>query len=424
MEKVIKRISYLSLLAILIGVSNTYASDFNVPFISASGLGDLYSGWATSAQDASTSFSNPAGLTEIKNQQLVFAALGITGNTKFTGTTATPPYPFPFSQNLSGSSSSRIGALMPSFYYSVPINECLVFALGQTTPFALGTTYAKDAITRYSATRSKIVVIDVGPSVGYKLNDQWSLGLGLDIHRMAFTLENMIGPPISFPMDSEVQNHLSGFGYGWHGGVLYKILPTTRIGLSYNSRIMFHTTGDSIVYTPIGSFRTTNQKSNAALPARTNLSFQHDLTPCLTVLGSVFYTQWDTLDKLTLKRVAVAGGDTISVTIPFDFHNTFDYSVGLNYKLNTQWLLRTGFLILNTPSNERDRSFADPVGRAKIVGIGARYTQNPCLSYDVGIVHSFFNKEIVDNQTPLTSSKGRTYTQTSVAGLQVNWNIA
>jgi long-subunit fatty acid transport protein len=48
--------------------SNLYASDFNVPFVSASGLGNLYADWATNIDDSSNSFTNPAGLTQLHHQ--------------------------------------------------------------------------------------------------------------------------------------------------------------------------------------------------------------------------------------------------------------------------------------------------------------------------------------------------------------------
>lgn len=422
MEKTFKRISYLGIMLSSFALTSvSQASDFSIPFINASGLGDVYSGWATSAEDASTAFSNPAGLTFIKHQQLMFSALGIQGSTKFTGTSTTPPFLFPGQQNLTGSASSRISALMPSFFYSVPINNQWFFGFGQTTPWALGTNYADDSIVRYTATRSKIVVVDIGPSIAYQVDCKLSLGFGLDVNRLAVTLNNTLGPPLSFP-DSPSQNHLYGWGYGWHAGAMYQLLPTTRIGLSYASRTVFHNTGNSEVFAPFGDFRTTAQRANSALPARVQLGIQHDIG-CWTLLATAFYTQWSTFQKLTLQATAVPGGGTTSVTIPFNYHDTFDYSLGVHYKLNNQWLLRVGYQLMNTPTNTRNRSVSDPVGVANIFGLGARYIQNPCLMYDFGIAHGFFKTMPIDNVSLLTSLNGHTETQTNVAGVQVTWNI-
>lgn len=410
----------VSILAALSSPLN--ASDFSLPFINAAGLGNAYADWATSAQDASTAYANPAGLTQIHHQQLVFAALGLLGSAKFTGTTTGLPSP-PFTPEK-GSASSRLGAIFPDIFYAMPLNERLTVAIGQATPFALGTSYKKDSLVRYIATNSKVVVVDVGPSVGYKVSDKLSVGLGLDADRLAFNLNNMV-PLDPNLRDAESQNHLSAWGYGWHGGILYQLLPCTRLGASYNSMVMFHSTGDSEIYIPFfpGTYRTKNQKSNAALPARAQFSAHQDINPCVSVVGTVFYTNWYTLDKLTMKRVMLPDGTTTSVTIPFNYHNTFDYAFGLNYKATDKLVLRTGFEIMNAPSNDRNRGIADPIGRGTVLAGGAHYQYNPCLGYDVGVAHTFFQQEAVNLVTPIATATGHNNAQSTVFGAQVTWNM-
>ncbi len=429
-----KHLAYLTVTAYLMGISaSAHANDFSIPFISAAGLGDLYADWATSASDASTSFSNPAGLTELHHQQFVFAPMGILGSAQFKGSSVTPTPPFPpfipaGSISSSGVANTRIGAFFPSFYYSIPINCRWVFALFSTTPFGLGTNYGTDTVVRYLSTRSTVVVNDFGPSIGYKATDKISLGLGLDAARLAFTLNNMDASPLGFP-DANAQNHLTGWAYGYHAGVLYQPLCDTRIGLSFNSMLMFHATGDSEAFTTTTEYRTTSQKSNAALPARTQLSVQHDFTPRWTGMATVFYTNWRSFPRVTLQNTMLNNGTLTREVIVFNYHNTVDYSIGANYKATEKWLLRGGVQFMNSPSNNQYRGVADPVGSAIILGLGARYTQNRCLSYDVGVGHSFFRQNNVNltalnaSGTPVTTVTGNMNAQTTVLGAQINWNI-
>src|SRR5476649_1976133 len=116
------RLSVLSILCIAFISTQSIASDFNVPFVNAAELGDLYAGWAASANDASTAFTNPAGLTRIKNQQWVFAALGIFGTAGFDGTTTQPFPPFP---PQTGEANTKIHGFCPSFYYATPVAKNL-----------------------------------------------------------------------------------------------------------------------------------------------------------------------------------------------------------------------------------------------------------------------------------------------------------
>ncbi len=402
--------------------SKAIASDFNLPFVNVAGLGVTYADWATAASDASTAFTNPAGLTYLRSAQLALPAIGLLGHTSFTGSSSTPPFPFPFAVNQSGVASSHLAAFIPSFYYAAPISDRLVFGFGQTVPFALGTSYATDSVVRYAATRSRVVTLDLGPSLGFKVNDKLSIGAGLDAMYLAFTLNNMYGPPVSIP-DAEGLNQLNGWGAGYHAGILYQPKPATRIGASFNSMVMLHTRGTSAVFAPSGRTKIDSNRTDAALPARAQVSLQQDLNPIWTVMGTVFYTNWRTFDKITMQKVVVPGGDIISVTIPFNYHNTFDYAGGVNYKPTDKLTLKVGAEYMNTPSNNRNRSVADPIGRAVVVGVGAHFQQTPCMGFDFGYGHSFFKQESVHLRTPLTNLDGHNNAQTNVFGAQININV-
>ncbi|MCW8408618.1 outer membrane protein transport protein [Legionella sp. PATHC035] len=404
-------------------------SDFSLPFVNTAGLGVAYADWATADSDASTAYTNPAGLVKLRHQQIVANLLGVTGTARFTGTSVTPPSPspFPFPIVQSGVARSQIKAFMPSFYYAAPVNQRITLGLNFTTPFALGTNYgsSRSSIARYASTRSQVVGIDVGPSVGVKLTDRFSLGAGFDALHLAFTLNNMYGPPISFPYDSRLENHLSGWGYGGHGGLLFDLSSATRIGLSYYSKISITTKGHSTVHVPFGGvFRTNQQETKAALPARAQLSVQHDFTRRWTGMATVFYTNWRTFNQITMEHTETPFGVTIPVTIPFNYHNSVDYAVGATFKTTEKLLLRGGIQFMSTPSNDRDRGIADPVGTATILAVGAHFQPTENLGYDVGVGHSFFNQMPVNLITPVTSLKGHNNTQTTVIGGQITWSFA
>ncbi|HHF7366868.1 TPA: OmpP1/FadL family transporter [Legionella bozemanae] len=422
---------YLGLFSFFIASPVLATSDFNLPFVNSAGLGVAYADWAAAASDASTAYTNPAGLVKLPHQQIVGNALGIIGTARFTGSAVTPTFPFPFTVTQSGEAHSQIKAFLPSFYYSAPLTRRVAFGFNLTTPFGLGTNYGstRSSIARYASTRSQVVGIDIGPSLGVKITDRFSLGAGFDALHLAFTLNNMYGPPVSFPLDSRLENHLSGWGYGGHGGILFDFSPETRVGVSYYSKISLTTRGHSTVHTPaigpmVAIFRTNQQETKAALPARVQLSLQHDFTKRWTGVGTVFYTNWRTFNQLTMENTETPTGETRSVTIPFNYHNCFDYAVGATFKATEKILFRGGIQFMSTPSNDHDRGIADPVGSATIVAVGAHYQQNANLGYDVGVGHSFFNQMPVNLITPLTSLKGHTNTQTTAIGGQINWNFA
>lgn len=404
----------------------TFASDFSLPFVNSSGLGVAYADWATAAADASTAYTNPAGLVNLPHQQVVINLLGITGTAQFSGTAITPPFPFPFPIVQSGVARSRINAFSPSFYYAAPVSKRISFGFHFNAPFGLGTKYPSDVsgVTRFAATRSEVLGLDLGPSVGVKLTDWISVGAGFDALHLAFTLNNRYGPPISFAPDTVLQNHLDGWGYGWHAGTLLQLGSMTRIGFSYNSQIGVDTTGYSML-TPAFSpaLRTKAQRTSAALPGRAQLSIQQDFTPRWTGMATAFYTNWRVFKNITMENTLIPDGQTLSVSIPFNYHNCFDYSVGAAFKATEKLKLRAGIEFMNTPSNDHDRGVADPIGSATILTLGTHFQASETLGFDLGVGHSFFKESPINYNSSVTSLKGHTNSQTTVIGGQINWNI-
>lgn len=413
----------LACLCLTQGVTGSVlASDFNIPFVNTAGLGVAYADWASATADASVAYTNPAALTEVP-QQLMINPMGILGNAKFTGSAQTPAFPFLAPIRESGSASSSIHAFLPSFFYSRPISDRLSAGVGVTAPFGLGTNYGETSLVRYNATKSQVAGIDITPSVGFKVAKNVSLGVGFDAMHLAFELDSMYGPPFSFG-DAALTNKLSGWGYGWHAGTLIHVLPKTKIGISYNSLISIQTNGTSQVVLPSRTtFVAYNQSTKAALPAHVQFSAQQDFTDKIAGMFTVFYTNWSTFNQIVMTNTMTPFGTTQPVTVPFNYHNTFDYALGGSYKVNETWLLRAGVQLMNTPSNDVDRGVADPIGGAVILTVGTHIKQSDALSYDLGIGHSFFKQQSVNLSYDITSLQGHTNTQTTVLGAQLNWKI-
>ncbi len=414
----------LSVAISLVGISSqAFAADFNIPFINGAGLGNLYAGWAAEGADASTAFTNPAALVLIPTQQFEFGGVGVLGHTEFTGTT-TPP--FPPSPPQTGTAGSELRGLIPSTYYALPLlDNRIVLGFGETIPFGLGNNYGTTSLVRYAATKSQISDIDIGPSVGVKITDKLSAGVGLDIQRLSFSINNQLGFPPFVP-DSLSQNNLSDWGTGWHGGLLYQFTPATRVGVDYNSQTVFHLTGTSQLSGPIipgNGIVNSNLNANVTLPALAQVSIYHDINQQWNVMATVFYSNWSSFKQVTLNNIQVPGGTAISNTVPFNYHNTFDYAGGINYKPTCNWTLRAGAEYLASATGSQYRIIADPVGAGTILSVGAHYQQNKNIGYDLGYAHAFFIDTAYNNTSGFGSVIGKSSQQNNVIGAQLTWSI-
>lgn len=447
----------------LLGVSeNSSAGGFQLFEQNAVNMGDFGAGGAAIAEDASTAFFNPAGLTRICHQQLVLSADTIITDQKFSGVNVwrgnnNPLVPPTFAyreaaDNVQGGSAN----IVPAINYAAPITDRIVFGFTVGVPFGLKTNYAQTSALRYSGTESKLSVLDLSPSLGVQITKPLSIGAGLDIARIDATLDSVGGLPIipSNPtlFDSVSRNNAMDWGYGWHAGLLYQFNPCTRVGLAYHSALRFNDLkGSSTLIGPLvnlaqfvttgvpasGIAESNNLRASTTMPPWTNFSIYHDINPCWAIDGSVVYTQWNRFnDVLTLHNVQSVGLSPttglptpvlIDVSLPQHFRNTWRFALGAIYRPLPCLHFRAGVGYDQTPTNNTDRSIRLPDGNRYAVAVGAHYQVVKPLGVDVGWTHLFIQKVNLSS-TAVTGGQASTAigdvkSHADLVGAQLTWDI-
>ncbi len=168
---------------------------------SVSGLGTAYAAGAARAADASTLFFNPAGIALLDQGELQMGGHLVITQADFSNQGSRYSLPgTPFDGlPLSGGNGSDAGAtrLLPNIYLTQPIFRHrpygdLTVGVGLTAPFGLETDYEPGWVGRYSALRSKLVTLEIQPTVAWRFLDRISLGVGLDIQRASARLSQAI----------------------------------------------------------------------------------------------------------------------------------------------------------------------------------------------------------------------------------------
>lgn len=439
MKKVAVSLKLVVLGMALAGASTqSTASGFQLFEGNAVNIGDFGAGGAAIAEDASTATYNPAGLVRIKTPQLVLSAVGIRTKADFSGSNAWQvPIPIIPSYAQTGSASGGGFKVVPAFHYAVPLNERVVFGFSVTAPFGLATDYDTTSVVRYEATKSEVKTLDLSPSLGVKINEQLSIGAGINLQKLDATLNSATRIPyanlkkarIDFA-DGQSTNKAASWAFGWHAGALYQFTPATRVGINYASQIKHHLTGTSSLTVPDLNLTLTGADtltSDITLPPVTTLSAYHDVNDRWALLGSVAYTQWDKVDNIALNNVRGFLSNKITVTLPENFRNTWRVAVGTNYKLNEQWLLRAGVGFDQTPVNNTDRGVRLPDGDRMGLAVGAHYQPTKALGIDMGYTHLFIKDGDINHTLHADISQvntvGTVKSAADLLGLQVTWSI-
>jgi long-chain fatty acid transport protein len=167
------RIEVLVVLAIVVGFSgDSMASGFALAEQSVSGLGNAFAGGSAAAEDASTVFNNPAGMTRIKGKQAVAGLHLVIPKAEFTdkGSPAVSSVAVPgspsvpnFGNILAGGNGGDAGGAfpVPNLYYVETFDIGWSFGLGINVPFGLFTEYDSGWVGRYHGVKSKIRTINI-----------------------------------------------------------------------------------------------------------------------------------------------------------------------------------------------------------------------------------------------------------------------
>lgn len=217
----------------------SHAAGFALFEQGASGLGNAYAGASAVAEDASTIFFNPAGMTYLEGRQIVGALHLIKTNGDFDNKNSVAAGSRPL-----GSEGGEIGSLaaIPNFYYKQDISDQLKVGIGVGTPFGLKTEYDKNWSGRFQAIKSELKTVNINPSLAWKLNDQWSFGFGVSAMWAQAELTSAVNLGAA---ESSINNKGKDWGFGYNLGAIYQVTPDTRLGLAFRSKVEQHLKGDA-----------------------------------------------------------------------------------------------------------------------------------------------------------------------------------
>ncbi len=382
-------------IAVAVGALSTQAmaAGFALNEQSVSGMGTSFAGRSSSADDATTLFGNPAGMSRLKREEVSFGMAAIHAKTDI--------------KNASGAPGSNDGDMVPFTavpmgYYVKPLDEKWAVGVGVYVPFGLITDYESGFSGRYHGDYSEVRVITVQPTVSYRFNEKLSVGFGPTINRIDGQLESAV-PPVLGASDSRVKIKGDDTALGFNIGMLYEFSPHTRAGLTYHSKVDYKLEGDTKITgndPALGTFGANAYgKYDASLdletPESIDFSLTHELNDQWTIYGGATLTRWSRLETIIVENEGVAPGPASglfgTIEEEQDWHDTWSYALGAAYKLNKEWTLRTGVALDQSPTNNTHRSPRIPTGDRTAASFGLAW--NPTDDMTVDLAYSYLWEE-------------------------------
>ena len=364
----------------------------------ASGMGNAYAGGSAIAEDASTIYFNPAGMTYIQGTQAVGALHLINPNAEFNDKGSIKAQGFP----PKGDEGPNPGdlAFVPNLYFVTDINPSIKVGVGLNAPFGLKTEYDDKWVGRFQADKSEVKTININPSIAFKINDQLSLGFGVSAMRAEATLTRQVNRV--FAPETSVKIKGDDWGYGFNLGAIYQATADTRIGMAYRSKVDQHLEGKSS--SPLVAALNTNVKADVTLPENFSVSAFSRLNDTWDLMGDITWTRWSRFKEL---RIDFANATPDAVTTE-NWENTMRYSVGINYNYSDAIKLRAGLAYDEEAIKEEFRTARIPGNDRKWLSLGAGWQVTPASKLDVGYSHLFISDAKIndDQRSPLKGRNG------------------
>mgnify|MGYP001122667238 CR=1 FL=1 len=425
--------------------SQVFAAGFAIQEQNVTNLGLAYSGTGALAEDASTTFYNPAGLTRLNESEIVLSGIIIQGDFDFTASSATTSLPAVAGTTTAavpGGNTDDPGtvAFVPATYISKRIDERWVFGFSINTPFGLDTEYQEDGIARYLATNSSIKTLNFSPNIAYEWFPCLSFGIGPDALWGKADLEARIGNG-NASTDGFQKNHAQGWGYGWHAGVLWAPRTTTRLGLSYRSHVNFHAEGNSenlvpysavnaglpvllpIFPTQAGIYHIQRVRADITLPETWTLSLYHAFNECFALTADAAWTNWSRFHTLRLRFDPGASFTTLTGTTAGLDSDTWEHfkdarraALGLIYTYNPNWQFKGGVQYDQSPIRGDFRTARLPDNDRYWLALGAGYTVNESVKIDVAYAHIFFKDSDINEHAPFSANTVTPLTAATLSG--------
>jgi long-chain fatty acid transport protein len=370
-------------------------------FLLASGasgeIGPALSGMTGSANDATTAFTSPAGITRLEQTEFVVQTFMLYTESRFEVDKTNVPG--------GDSRDDKEIAAAPGIFYSRPLNDKWWLGASMNVPSGFGADYGKNWSGRYHAQETQLAFVAASVVAAYKVNDHLSLAVGpylMYTDSQSKARVNNIEPGLA---DGYVELEEDGADVGFTIGAMVQFNEATRAGLTYRSELnpdlegtpTFHNVGPLLrLALAAEDLLGTEVDVDFTIPQQLQLGFYHELSEQWSVTGDLI---WVDMSEFGITSVQVEQ-DHVSVDGAFD--DIWIMTTGVKYRYGEDRAVSLGGMYVTSATSKYDRSIALPLDR--VIGAGVGYDM-PLKSYHMHINLNYFDfgdGDLVADGGPLT----------------------
>ena len=276
---------------------------------------------------------------------------------------------------------------IPFFHYvSKPIED-FRWGLSLTVPGGL-TKCWETPFQKLSAEEFTLKIVELNPSVSYKVADNFSIGGGL---RFIYS-EGVVKSDGTHPDLGYLKRDMEGdtFEFGYNLAMTYKPTSDINVAVTYRSNIDLNEEGTAKL-SGGGDTYDGDTSVEVPLPAALNVAISKTWNDKFTLEFNYERTYWSSYTTLDFNYGQTLPNDILigAFDNPIDknWKDTNTFRIGTTIKMDNKITAMMGFAIDETPVPVETLGFELPDSDAKIFSMGFRYQQTEDLSWGAAFLY-------------------------------------
>ncbi|WP_411572374.1 outer membrane protein transport protein [Vibrio sp. TH_r3] len=379
------------------------AAGFQLNAQSATGLGRAFAGDAVIADNASSMARNPATMAMFDETAMSLGFVTITSMIEVKDATYNGVYDA--NQDDAGDTS-----VAPNLHLIVPVNDKFAWGVNAYSNFGTKTEFDDDYVAGEFGGTTDVKSFNLGVAGSYRINDQWSVGAGLDAVYGSGKFNRTTSTGIT-----AVDIDANGWALGFNLGAVYELDERNRFGLAYHYSPKLEAKGDIDKLGLVGSMPVVSTYSDDTLymplPDILEFSGYHEIKDTqFAVHYSIQWIGWSSFDKLEAEDAGFIN--------TYEWQDGMHYSIGGTYFLNQDWTLRAGYMH-DTSAQDEVTSISVPDSDRNWFSAGFTYHLTEKSNVDFGFTYLLGEDVDVEESTDLgTSITATTHADAILVGLQ------
>ncbi|GAM68022.1 long-chain fatty acid transport protein [Vibrio sp. JCM 19236] len=265
-----------SALALALITLKSHSAATLVPEMSQLNVGTAGAGSAILSEGASTAYSNPAAMSYLEDVHIAINMAMMALSIEYQD------------HRHPSLSSDNAGGAQPygSVYAVAPISERSRIGLAIVATGGSGLDYGNDYAGRLSVNDLQLSVMQINPSLSYKISEKFSLGAGVQMDRATFE-QRFLSQTASIESVS--------YALGYNLGATYLLSPEHRFGVTFRSKMEHELTGDLTIFN-----RQIDSRVGLVNAAKLEFSAYHQVNEPIAIVWSFGQEFWSVNEQTSI----------------------------------------------------------------------------------------------------------------------------